>query len=71
MCGPELMRILIDEKRLEWDDAWNIVTQVVSYTNNTILPEALEKRPVGTFSRSVCARPPSCGTARFAWPICP
>lgn len=51
MCGPELMRILIDEKKLEWDDAWNIVTQVVSYTNHTILPEALEKWPIGTFSR--------------------
>ena len=50
MCGPELMRILIDEKKLEWDDAWNIVTQVVSYTNHTILPEALEKWPIGTFS---------------------
>ncbi len=51
MCGPELMRILIDEKKLEWDDAWNIVTQVVSYTNHTILPEALEKWPIGTFSK--------------------
>lgn len=51
MCGPELMRILIDEKMLEWDDAWNIVTQVVSYTNHTILPEALEKWPIGTFSK--------------------
>ena len=51
MCGPELMRILIDEKKLEWDDAWDIVTQVVSYTNHTILPEALEKWPIGTFSK--------------------
>ena len=51
MCGPELMRILIDEKKLEWEDAWNIVTQVVSYTNHTILPEALEKWPIGTFSK--------------------
>ena len=51
MCGPKLMRILIDEKKLEWDDAWNIVTQVVSYTNHTILPEALEKWPIGTFSK--------------------
>lgn len=51
MCGPELMRILIDEKKLEWDDVWNIVTQVVSYTNHTILPEALEKWPIGTFSK--------------------
>ena len=51
MCGPELMRILIDEKKLEWNDAWNIVTQVVSYTNHTILPEALEKWPIGTFSK--------------------
>ena len=51
MCGPELMRILIDEKKLRWDDAWNIVTQVVSYTNHTILPEAPEKWPIGTFSK--------------------
>ena len=50
MCGPELMRILIDEKKLEWDEAWDIVTHTVSYTNHTILPEALEKWPIGTFS---------------------
>ena len=50
MCGPELMRILIDEKKLEWDEAWDIVTKVISYTNHTILPEALEKWPIGMFS---------------------
>ena len=50
MCGPELMRILMDEKGLGWDEAWNIVTNTVSYTNHTILPEALEKWPISTFS---------------------
>lgn len=50
MCGPELMRILMDEKCLTWDDAWEIVTNTVSYTNHTILPEALEKWPISTFS---------------------
>ncbi len=50
MCGPELMRILMDEECLTWDDAWKIVTNTVSYTNHTILPEALEKWPISTFS---------------------
>lgn len=50
MCGPELMRILMDEKGLGWDEAWNIVINTVSYTNHTILPEALEKWPISTFS---------------------
>ena len=50
MCGPELMRILMDEEYLTWDDAWEIVTNTVSYTNHTILPEALEKWPISTFS---------------------
>ena len=50
MCGPELMRILMDEEGLTWDDAWEIVTNTVSYTNHTILPEALEKWPISTFS---------------------
>ena len=50
MCGPELMRILMDEKGLGWDEAWDIVTNTVSYTNHTILPEALEKWPISTFS---------------------
>ena len=50
MCGPELMRILMDKEGLTWDDAWEIVTNTVSYTNHTILPEALEKWPISTFS---------------------
>jgi len=45
------MRILMDEKNFEWDDTWNIVTQVFSYTNHTILPEALEKWPVELFKK--------------------
>ncbi len=42
LCVPELMRILIDEYSLSWDHAWSIVTRVVSYTNHTVMPEALE-----------------------------
>ena len=47
----ELMRILVDEKRLEWDDAWNITTQCCAYTNHTIMAEALEKWPIELFSK--------------------
>ncbi|WP_422660124.1 glycogen/starch/alpha-glucan phosphorylase [Paenibacillus sp. EC2-1] len=43
---PELMRILVDDKGLGWDEAWDITTQTVSYTNHTLLSEALEKWPV-------------------------
>lgn len=45
----ELMRILLDEEGLGWDEAWNLTVQTVSYTNHTLLPEALEKWPVDLF----------------------
>jgi len=48
---PELMRILIDEMRLEWNKAWDITTACVGYTNHTILPEALEVWPIEMFNR--------------------
>ena len=47
----ELMRILLDEYNLEWNDAWNITTKTCAYTNHTIMSEALEKWPIEIFSR--------------------
>jgi len=43
---PEMMRIMLDEYNMEWDDAWNEVRQSIAYTNHTVMPEALEKWPV-------------------------
>lgn len=46
---PELMRILVDIERIDWEKAWDITVKVFGYTNHTILPEALEKWSVGLF----------------------
>jgi starch phosphorylase len=47
----ELMRILLDEEGLSWDEAWDITTKSVAYTNHTIMAEALEKWPIDIFQR--------------------
>ena len=49
LCVAELMRILVDEEGLEWSEAWAITKGTIGYTNHTIMPEALEKWPVGMF----------------------
>jgi len=48
---PELMRILMDEEGLGWEDSWNITVKTFGYTNHTILPEALEKWPVALMEK--------------------
>lgn len=51
LAVPELMRILLDEGHLGWDEAWDTTQQTLAYTNHTLLPEALEKWPLEWFSR--------------------
>lgn len=46
LCVPELMRILVDEEGYEWDVAWDMTIKSISFTNHTVLPEALEKWPI-------------------------
>ena len=54
MAVPELMRILLDEAKLDWEQAWDITQRTLAYTNHTLLPEALEKWPLRWFER--CCR---------------
>jgi starch phosphorylase len=49
LAVPELMRILLDEVHLEWDQAWDLTQKALAYTNHTLLPEALEKWPLEWF----------------------
>lgn len=49
MCGPELMRLLVDEYGVDFESAFKIATKTISFTNHTVMPEALERWPISTF----------------------
>ena len=51
MTVAELMRILLDEEGMTWEEAWDITTHTCAYTNHTIMAEALEKWPIELFSK--------------------
>jgi len=53
MAVPELMRILLDDAQLGWDQAWDLTQRTLAYTNHTLLPEALEKWPLQWFEATV------------------
>src|SRR5579862_3738215 len=53
MAVPELMRILLDDAKLGWDQAWDLTKKTLAYTNHTLLPEALEKWPVEWFESMI------------------
>ena len=51
LAVPELMRILLDDAHIEWDEAWDITKRTLAYTNHTLLPEALERWPIRYFEQ--------------------